>query len=88
MGIELSIEKNENGFEASDTDFESYFPLLDSGVKQIDDKYYDESFFLKSDDIKDVASTSGQNDRNLLLSLIFHFGVCQVTIKLPHQQPR
>ena len=45
MGIELSIEKNENGFEASDTDFESYFPLLDSGVKQIDDKYYDESFF-------------------------------------------
>ncbi|CBI25048.3 unnamed protein product, partial [Vitis vinifera] len=28
--IELSREKNENGFEASDTDSESYFPLLDS----------------------------------------------------------
>ncbi|RVW91376.1 putative Xaa-Pro aminopeptidase P [Vitis vinifera] len=37
--IKLSREKNEIGFEASDTDSESYLPLLDSGVKQIDDKY-------------------------------------------------
>ncbi|KAL6326176.1 hypothetical protein AAG906_001051 [Vitis piasezkii] len=49
----LSREKNENGFEASDTDSESYFSLLDSGVKQIGDKYYDESFFKESDDIKE-----------------------------------
>ncbi|KAJ9696044.1 hypothetical protein PVL29_008348 [Vitis rotundifolia] len=61
--IDLSREKNENGFEASDTDSDSYFPLLDSGVKQIDDKYYEESFFKESDDIKDVASArSGWND--------------------------
>ena len=60
--IKLSREKNEIGFEASDTDSESYLPLLDSGVKQIDDKYFDESFFKESDDIKDVASArSGWN---------------------------
>ena len=83
--IELSREKNENGFEASDTESESYFSLLDSGVKQIDDKYYDESFFKESDDIKEVASArSGRNDRDPFS----HSGAYQVTIKLPHQQPR
>ena len=60
--IELSGEKNEIVFEASDTYSESYLSLLDSGVKQIDDKYFDESFFKESDDIKDVASArSGWN---------------------------
>ena len=85
MEIELSREKNENGFEASDTESESYFSLLDSGVKQIDEKYYDELFFKESDDIKEVASArSGRNDRDPFS----HSGAYQVTIKLPHQQPR
>ena len=70
----MSREKNENGFEASDIDSESYFPLLDSGVKQIDDKYYDESFFEESDDIKEVASArSGRNDRDPSLISNFSF---------------
>ncbi|RVW54754.1 Protein SPIRRIG [Vitis vinifera] len=88
--IELSREKNENGFEASDTDSESYFPLLDSGVKQIDDKYYDESFFKESDDIKDVASArSGWNDdrassiNEASLHSALEFGVKSSAISVP-----
>ena len=72
--IEPSREKNEIGFEASDIDSESYLPLFDSGVKHIDDKYFDESFSKESDDIKDVASArSGRNHRDPSLISNFSF---------------
>ena len=87
--IELSKEKNENGF-GSDSDSDSYFHLLDSGVKQVDDKYYDESFFKESDDIKDVASArSGWNDdrassiNEASLHSALEFGVKSSAVSVP-----
>lgn len=88
--VELFREKNENGFEESDTDSDSYFNLLDSHVKQIDEKYYDEPFFKEPDDLKDVASArSGWNDdrassiNEASLHSALEFGVKSSAVSVP-----
>ncbi|KAI8522961.1 hypothetical protein RHMOL_Rhmol13G0037500 [Rhododendron molle] len=63
--IELSREKHENDFDASDAESDSYFNLLTGNVKQnpVSGELYDGSVFRKADDGRDVASSSaGWND--------------------------
>ncbi|KAJ7977335.1 BEACH domain [Quillaja saponaria] len=59
--VELSKAKTENGPNASDSDSAPYFQNLTDGAKQngVDVELYEESFFSKLDDAKDVLS-----DRN------------------------
>lgn len=63
--IELSREKHENDFDASDAESDSYFNLLTGNINQnsVSGELYDGSVFTKADDGRDVASSSaGWND--------------------------
>lgn len=63
--IELSRERTENDFDASDAESDSYFNLLTGNVKQdsFSGELYDGSVFRKVDGARDVASSNaGWND--------------------------
>ncbi|CAL5357461.1 unnamed protein product [Camellia sinensis] len=66
LGVEeLSKEKNENDFDASDAESDLFFNLLTDDIKQdsFDDELYDGSIFKESGDVRDVASSrAGWND--------------------------